>query len=150
MKKLLIVILLASCGGILIAQNPPPVTPGIGLYIPDHGSLNWDTWYNLNWNLLDAFGVLQMKTKPAAHIETTGSTNNDVSMILSIAQGGASVSHTFVAAYNFQPSCVASPNLIALGLYQMQITKSNVTVVFQNAAPAGGALVYIHCFGAPN
>src|SRR3954449_13498346 len=38
--------------GVLIAQTPP-VTPNIGLYLPAHGTYNWDTYYNTNWSSLD-------------------------------------------------------------------------------------------------
>lgn len=41
---------------LLWPQTPaPPQTPNIGLYLPAHGSFNWDTWYNLNWQILDGF-----------------------------------------------------------------------------------------------
>jgi hypothetical protein len=31
-----------------------PTTPNIGLQLPAHGTYNWDTYYNNNWNLLDS------------------------------------------------------------------------------------------------
>lgn len=50
MKKLLL--LLLTCAVTVFAQSPP-TTPNLGLYLPAHGSLNWDTWYDENWNILD-------------------------------------------------------------------------------------------------
>ncbi len=54
MKKLYI--LLLSLSFVAFSQTPP-VTPTLGLYIPAHGSYNWDTWYNDNWNTLDNLGI---------------------------------------------------------------------------------------------
>lgn len=58
------------------AQNPP-TTPNIGLYIPGHGSLNWDTWYNDNWSTLDtAIGNLRTSAAPIVTPESYGALGN--------------------------------------------------------------------------
>lgn len=36
-----------------LSAQTPSTTPNIGLYVPVHGTLNWDVWYTNNWNNLD-------------------------------------------------------------------------------------------------
>lgn len=45
--------LLSFGAGGVSAQQTPPTTPNIGLYLPYRGSYNWDTWYNANWAKID-------------------------------------------------------------------------------------------------
>lgn len=149
MKKFITFFASLLFAGFLVAQAPPPTTPGIGLYIPDHGSLNWDTWYNLNWNLLDGFGVLQAKSKQGAHIQTYNSSSNDVNPFIGFGIGGSSGSYTFTTPYNFTPSCIANPTGPGFSPYYITTTTTTVTITMSSAATQ--AVVFrIICFGAPN
>jgi hypothetical protein len=58
------------------AQNPP-TTPNIGLYLPAHGSLNWDAWYNDNWYTIDQkVGALLSNALPVVTPEQFDATGN--------------------------------------------------------------------------
>lgn len=46
---------LFACSFGLLAQTTVR-TPNLGLYVPAHGSLDWDTYYNANWSILDKSG----------------------------------------------------------------------------------------------
>lgn len=43
----------ASLACAVACAQTPPTTPNLGLYLPSHGSYNWDSWYNANWSILD-------------------------------------------------------------------------------------------------
>lgn len=53
MRKLLLVMFLL-CAALSVAQTVP-TTPNIGLYIPYHGTTNWDTYVNANMTSLDNY-----------------------------------------------------------------------------------------------
>lgn len=53
MRKLLLVVFLL-CAALSVAQTVP-TTPNLGLYIPYHGTTNWDTYVNANMTSLDNY-----------------------------------------------------------------------------------------------
>ena len=139
------------------AQSTPPQTPHIGLYLPAHGSLSWDTWLNANANVLDSdiFAiqtVTNYHTDGTKHLVTTGTPTggSDTALQVTIPSGSSSATYTFATPYTTAPVCVASPQGNFISVPWKVFSGTTSVIISLQSGIGSSALFSVICMGFPN
>jgi hypothetical protein len=113
-----------------LPQSTPPTTPNIHLYLPGHGSFNWDTWYNANWNLLDTTinGLMSNPALPYVTPEQYNAVGNGNTFYDGVIGSSSEIS-TNTAASSTTPNAPAitttTNNAMVVSIFQTNATWSS-------------------------